>query len=90
MAVSEFVDPEEVSVVTEGVFVQGIWPPTFSFAVTFSFLHTGCDPVSLFAEEIEGSEPEAGEDAVPELPIRFFGSPGMEEISSAIVIRDYS
>ncbi|MCS4539152.1 MAG: hypothetical protein HYU03_00450, partial [Thaumarchaeota archaeon] len=45
-----------------------------------------CDSVSLFAEEIAGSEPGAGEDAFPEIPIRFFGTSGMEKISSAIVI----
>ncbi len=41
----------------------------------------------LVAEKIGGSEPEAGE-AVPEIPVRCFGTSGMEKISSAIVIHD--
>ncbi len=69
---------------------ESIWSPLFVLEVIFAFVHSGSDPVSLFAEEIEGSEPEAGEDAVPELPIRFFGTSGMEKIASAIVIRDDS
>ncbi len=76
--------------VTEVDSGRGIWSPTFASEVTFAFVRAGWDPVSLRTEEIEGSEPEAGEVAFPELPIPFFGTSGMEKISSAIVIRDDS